>query len=1016
MDTEKITIGLLGLLEVTQNGEQISVHPSKKTRALLAYLAATGKPHTREHLCDLLWDGPADPRAELRWSLSKLRNILNSKTTNRIIGDHHSVRLKPVHTEIDLLTVQNLIASSPEKTSTDDLRTAADLFRGEFLEGLTLSGCYRFDIWCTSQREYIRKLRDEILSTLIKRFASEPETALHYARERLVVAPYSEEPYIDLIRLLGETGNTHEAMEQYERCKKMLIDEIGTRPSQELESVRKNLPRTAPAVAKKSKHIERQRYLISSPYSLTGRENEKAIIQNFIDNLQTESSPNILLFSGEPGIGKSRMLDEFAAKIYKMGGDVLTGRTFDIEVVRPYGAWIDALRMVPHDLIAPGIRKDLAPLLPELSKETSPVEKRNRIFDAVVSLLNSIAGTVNPLAIILDDIHWFDEASAALLHYIVRNIKEFDILFACSARQAELEQNAPAYKLVNTFRREGRIIEHTLSPLTLAETTALVRSIGAKLDGRHIYSEGKGNPLYSIEIARSETRDQSIPSKTLEHLIAERLVHLSPQSKELIPFIASLGQTFDIKTLEVVLDRPTEEIIHSIEELEQHGIIQVTGSSEYSFTHELIRRSAYMSTSEPRRRLIHMHIAKQLSSNEALKNKLAADLAHHAYLGGEYELAAHSLLAAAQHALRIFAYEEVDKLASRGLRQITGLSQETRLELQFKYLELYVDPGMRHHLPENIIETLSNAIAEAKTMGYDALVWKGLVSIKGYYYLQGDFYSAYEISLQSEKLGRKIADSENVIRAIALTARCLAMIERDIEKAEQLAHEASTLESTLNPGNKVNEINMAFGLIHHFKGNLDESYQRLKTALEIARKEGGKWWECYCHLRLVMIELERGRPEEALQQCRLIKPFAMRIKDGSEGPFTEALEALASIQTKGDKWIPALDDAIERLRKADSQWMVSYIQSLGADILLDKGNPEEARRRTEEALSAAEAIDDISAIAVSYAILTRIAHKQKKRTEAGNYLRHIKKLDRSKYSISARARREIQKTEKIIPH
>ncbi len=1014
MDTDKITIRLLGTFEVIKAGEQVSFPSSRKTRALLAYLVATGKLQLREHLCDLLWVGPADPRAGLRWSLTKLRNILNNESVRRIVADHEYVGFKPLNTETDLLAVRNLTGTSPESASTEDLRKAAALFRGEFLEGLSLPECYRFDVWCTSQREYFRQLHDKILSKLTKRFHDEPDTALQYARERLIINPYSEAAYIDLIRMLGETGNTHEAVEQYERCKKMLADELDTHPSPELESVGTKIDRRVSAAPETDKTIQKQKYLSTFSYSLAGRKKERILIENFITEALAGSTSNILLFLGEPGIGKTRMLDECMDRIYKEGGIVLTGRTFDIEVVRPYGPWIDALRSVPRSSISSDIRMDLTPLLPGLSTETSPVEKRNRIFDSVVRLFDDLAGTNKPLAVILDDIHWIDDASAALFHYIVRNVKEAGILFACSARSGELEQNKPAHTLINTLRREGRIIGHNLSPLSLEETTALVNTIDHTLDASHIYFEGKGNPLYSIEIARSDTHDKSTPSKNLEHLIGDRLARLSTQTKEIIPFLASLGQTFNTKTLEVVLNRPFEKILSSLEELEQHSILQVAGSSEYSFTHELIRRTAYSGTSEPRRKMIHTHIAKQLSSHQELRSKLAADLAHHADLGGEYELAANSLLSAAQSALRIFAYEEVAKLASQGLRQITDLPQDKRLRLQFKFLELYVDPGMRHHPPEDLIELLNNAIAEAKAAGYDDLVWNGLVSITTYYYQQGDFHHAHTFTLQSEEFGRTFGDPERVVWAVAETARCLSMLERDINKAEQLAQEASTLEAALDTVNKVYEIHMAFGLINHFKGDLDEACRQLEKALRLSRQKGGHWWECYCHLRLPMIELERGRPEEALQLCRIIKPVAMRIKDGSEGPFTEALEALALLQLQGGKQKSAVDDAIEKLRKADSKWMVFYIQSFVGKILLDNGELEEARRRAEEALVAAEAVDNKSAIAIARSILAQIVFKQNRKDEAGEIFRAIRADTNDESKISARARREIEKTKKIL--
>src|SRR5207248_7962053 len=94
------------------------------------------------------------------------------------------------------------------------------------------------------------------------------------------------------------------------------------------------------------------------------------------------------------------------------------GRAFEAEMVRPYGAWIDALRAIARADIPAPLRADLAPLLPELGEAPADAN-RNRLFDAVTELLRQLGATA-PVAVVLDDIHWFDEAAAALLHYATR--------------------------------------------------------------------------------------------------------------------------------------------------------------------------------------------------------------------------------------------------------------------------------------------------------------------------------------------------------------------------------------------------------------------------------------------------------------------------------------------------------------------------------------------------------------------------------------------------------------------
>jgi len=109
-----LTIRLLGELQVLASGQQtLTLPPSKKTRALLAYLAVTGRPQRRERLCDLFWDVPDDPRGALRWSLSRLRSVLDEPGMARLLTDRETVAMNSGTFTVDLLTIQ----SSPERAT-----------------------------------------------------------------------------------------------------------------------------------------------------------------------------------------------------------------------------------------------------------------------------------------------------------------------------------------------------------------------------------------------------------------------------------------------------------------------------------------------------------------------------------------------------------------------------------------------------------------------------------------------------------------------------------------------------------------------------------------------------------------------------------------------------------------------------------------------------------------------------------------------------------------------------------
>src|SRR4051794_28311081 len=105
-----LTILLLGAMEVLRNGERIELPPSKKTRALLAYLIADPRPHRRERLCELLWEIPDDPRGALRWSLSKLRSLINEPGCARVVTEGESVAFSPEGASVDLLLLRAITA------------------------------------------------------------------------------------------------------------------------------------------------------------------------------------------------------------------------------------------------------------------------------------------------------------------------------------------------------------------------------------------------------------------------------------------------------------------------------------------------------------------------------------------------------------------------------------------------------------------------------------------------------------------------------------------------------------------------------------------------------------------------------------------------------------------------------------------------------------------------------------------------------------------------------------------
>ncbi|MEK9968830.1 MAG: alpha/beta fold hydrolase [Ferrovibrio sp.] len=205
-----LTLALTGTLSAQVNGAEVQLPPSKKARALLAYLAATRKPQRREHLVGLLWSETEDGREGLRWCLSRLRKVLEADGSERISADRDTIALLPKHTDCDIWEMERIGAAAIATVATADLIACANLVRGDFLEGLDLPDCYAFRLWCMAERESLRRIHAAILTTLCDRLGTS-EQALVYARRRAVLEPEEESAHLALLDILLALGRQAEA-------------------------------------------------------------------------------------------------------------------------------------------------------------------------------------------------------------------------------------------------------------------------------------------------------------------------------------------------------------------------------------------------------------------------------------------------------------------------------------------------------------------------------------------------------------------------------------------------------------------------------------------------------------------------------------------------------------------------------------------------------------------------------------------------------------------------------------
>src|SRR5205814_7201065 len=199
-----LEIKVLGELQVLRDGTATALPPSRKTRALLAYLALTQCPHRREQLCEMFWEVPDDPRGSLRWSLTKIRPLIDEPDFPRLMADRQSIELRTGELEIDFYSAQRCADAS--SLATGDLARAASAFRGPLLADLELPDNGDFHSWLLGLREDARRLQAKILGLLIERLGASPEEGLRYARELVRVDPFDETAWAQLITTLASSG------------------------------------------------------------------------------------------------------------------------------------------------------------------------------------------------------------------------------------------------------------------------------------------------------------------------------------------------------------------------------------------------------------------------------------------------------------------------------------------------------------------------------------------------------------------------------------------------------------------------------------------------------------------------------------------------------------------------------------------------------------------------------------------------------------------------------------------
>ena len=201
-----LSLRLFGALRVESGGRALALPPSRKVRALLAYLALAPRLVPRTRLCELLWDVASDPRGELRWCLSKLRALVDAPGDPRLITDGERVGLDLSALDIDAVAFARAIDPALASASVAELMLLTRMAEGELLEGLALERSPLFEQWLLGERQRFQRWQVKALVRLASLLPPGSEAATDALRGRLALAPFEAQAYVDLIEALLAQG------------------------------------------------------------------------------------------------------------------------------------------------------------------------------------------------------------------------------------------------------------------------------------------------------------------------------------------------------------------------------------------------------------------------------------------------------------------------------------------------------------------------------------------------------------------------------------------------------------------------------------------------------------------------------------------------------------------------------------------------------------------------------------------------------------------------------------------
>ena len=727
---------VLGPFEVhDDDGDRVLDLGRPKQRAVLAVLLLDAN-HvvSLDRLIDLLWgdDRPARSTASLQVYVSNLRRVLEPgrppHTPPKVLLTRppgYLLRIEPA--ELDASRFEDLAAGGRRLLdegrpipAAAALEEALALWRGDALAEFAYE---KFARPAIARWEELRlSATEDLLEAELVLGAHGPAVA---TLEGLVGRfPLRERLWGLLMVALYRNGRQGDALRTFAKARAVLADELGVDPGPELARLEHDILAHAPTLEWRRAPEEGgppapvvvapgRRFAAVPPFE--GRAADLALLDAALGEAAAGRG-RVVLLTGEPGIGKTRLAEELAARATSSGALVAWGGSHEGDGAPAFWPWMQVLRAAlaqsDQEAVAGGEwRRSLAPLVPEVITglgASDPLPQldaesaRFRLYQAVTSALTTISED-RPLVVILDDLHWADDASLGLCEFVAARLHGTRLLMLGTYRPADLAFDHPLVATLGALARQPELERITLGGLTVEEVGRFVAGGWAVTPSEDLvaglHARTEGNPFFLIELVRLLASEGTLgrPDAVaaaqvpvgVRDVIRRRLARLPEATNASLRMAAVVGRTFDLDLLSAATEYDEDRTLEAVDAALLAGVVvedrAVVG--RYRFAHPLVRQTLYDELSAMRRVRLHVRVGAVLEKLPRDETRLSA-LAEHFYRAapavGPEKGVTYALDAASAAQARL-AYEAVERHLGRALELVEGMPagpERDHLELQ----------------------------------------------------------------------------------------------------------------------------------------------------------------------------------------------------------------------------------------------------------------------------------------------------------------------------------------------